>query len=81
LTEGRIATTHGWFNGIQQVRQCAPPLNTCFLGPTRVPMPNGISTGSAVCAQLTAESCYTLQLATPFPFKIPLFHRRIWTTI
>jgi len=30
-------------------RQCAPPPNTCFLGPTRVVhIPNGISIGSAV---------------------------------
>jgi len=36
-------------------RQCAPPLNTCFCGPTRVHSPNGIWSGSAVFAHLTAE--------------------------
>jgi len=28
--------------------QCAPPSNTCFLEPTQVNIPNGISIGSAV---------------------------------
>jgi len=32
------------------------PSTTCFLGPTRVRNPNGISTGSAIFAQLTAVS-------------------------
>jgi len=34
-------------------RQCAPPRNTCFLAPTRVHIPNGISIVSAVIAGLT----------------------------
>jgi len=41
--------------------------NTCFLGPTRVHNPNGISIGSAVLAQLIAESPYTLQWAPLSP--------------
>jgi len=45
--------------------QCAPPLNTCFLGPPRVQIPNGILTGSAVFAKLTAECPYTSQWAAP----------------
>jgi len=31
------------------------PANTCFLGPTRVLSPNGISIGSVMFGQLTAE--------------------------
>ena len=38
--------------------------NSCFLRPTRVHNPNGKSIGLAVCAQLTAESPYTLQWVT-----------------
>ena len=48
-----------------------PPSNICFLEPTQVHNPNGISIGSAVYAQLTAESPYTLQRA-PFSPKFPL---------
>ena len=36
-----------------RLRQCAPPTNTWFLGPTRVHNPDGISIGSAVFAGLT----------------------------
>jgi len=36
---------------------------------TGVPIPNDISIGSAVFAQLTAESSHTLQWATPFPHQ------------
>jgi len=32
--------------------QCAPPSNTCFLEPTQVHIPNGISVGSATFAGL-----------------------------
>jgi len=42
-------------------------LNSCFLRPTRVYNPNGKSISSAVSAQLTAYSPYTLQWATLFP--------------
>jgi len=34
-------------------RQCAPPSNTCFIGPIWVHNPNGISIGSAVFACMT----------------------------
>jgi len=50
-------------------------LNLCFLSPTRVHKPNGTSIGSAVSAQLTAESpLYTLQRAVPSPLKIAASH-------
>ena len=48
-----------------------PPCNTWFLGPIRVHSPNSKSIGSAVSAELTAESAYTLQWG-PFPQKLPL---------
>jgi len=44
----------------------------CLFGPTRVQISNGISIGSAVFAQLTAECRYTLQRAAPFPLKLIL---------
>ena len=46
-------------------------LNLCFLWPTRVHNPNGKSIGSAVSAQLTTESPYTLQWATLSPKIAP----------
>jgi len=42
-------------------------LNWCFLRPTWVHNPNGKPIGSAVSAQLIAESLYTLQWVTLFP--------------
>jgi len=56
-------------------RQCAPTPNTCFLGPTRVPIRNRTSIGSAVS---TAECPYTLHWAVPSPSKLPL-SVGIWT--
>jgi len=47
---GRIAAAHGQFSGIRQVVSVCTPPNTCFLGPTRVHNPYGISIGSAVFA-------------------------------
>jgi len=48
------------------------PHLTRFLGPTRVSIPNDISIGSAVFAQLMAERSYTLQWAAfPSPSKLP----------
>jgi len=44
------------------------PPNTCFLGPIRVSNPNGISIGSAIFAQLTAE-CRRACPGTSFPLK------------
>jgi len=57
----KITLAHGGY---------APPSNTCFLRPTPLRIPNGISIGSAVFAQLTAASPYTLPWAAPFPLKI-----------
>jgi len=57
----KIAPSHGGSGS---------PSNTWFLGPTRVLNPNGISIGSAVFVQMTAECPYTLQLDAPFPLKI-----------
>jgi len=47
--------------------------NICFLGPTRVHIRNGISTGSATFAQPIAECPYrpTLQWAAPSPQNFP----------
>jgi len=55
-----------------------PPCNTCFLQPTRVHNSNGISIGSAVFAQLTAE-CHWACLSLSCPIKIALSHGGIWT--
>jgi len=55
-----------------RLRQCSSLSNTCFLGPTRIHIPNGISIGSAIFAQLTAERLYTLQWAAPPPSNLPL---------
>jgi len=58
--KGRISAAHERF--------------TCFLGPTRVSIPNDISTSSAVFAQLTAESLYFAMDYGPLlsPSKLPL---------
>jgi len=69
-------------------RQCVLPwghigatwriwLKLCILRPTWVQNPNGKSMGSAVIAQLTAESAYTLQLA-PLSTRIAPSNGRIW---
>jgi len=87
ITSGRsncIATVNGWFNRIRQVASMCPsmrhtsatwriPLNLCILRPTRVHNPNGKSIGSALFAQLTAESAYTLQWA-PLSTRIAPSH-------
>jgi len=46
---------------------CTLPNIWFFFGPIQVQIPNGISMGSAVYAQLRAESRYTLQRAARFP--------------
>jgi len=51
-----------------------PASNTCFLGPTQVHNLNGISIGSAIFAQMTAQCPYTVQWATPSPLKIAPSH-------
>jgi len=43
-------------------RQCAPRPNTCFCGPTRVQIPNGISIGSAFCTAHGRVSLYFIYL-------------------
>jgi len=53
LTKGRIAAAHGQCSGIRQVAQVCTPPSTCFLRPTRILNPNGISIGSVVFAGLT----------------------------
>jgi len=45
--------------------------NLCFLWPTRVHNPKDKSIGSAVFAQFTAESPYTLQWDALPPSKLP----------
>jgi len=50
LTTGCIAVARVWLNGIRQMAPVRMPSNTCFLGPTRVYTPNGISISSAVFA-------------------------------
>jgi len=70
LTKGRIAAAHGWFNGIQQVAPVCTP--TSFSGPTRVPIRNSISIGSAVFAQLTAGlPCALNEPPSPQNFIFP----------
>jgi len=59
-----------------RLRQCAPPPNTCFRGPTWVQIPNGISIGSAFSRFCTAHgSPYTLQREANFPFKTVYSYR------
>jgi len=53
--------------------------NTRFLGPIPAHNPNGISIGSAVFAQMTAEWPYTLQCGAPFPSKLSIPMGGIWT--
>jgi len=60
-------------NKTRHWRHMANTIDFCFLQPTRVHNPNGKSIGSAVFAQLTAESPYTLQWA-PFCLKITPSH-------
>jgi len=49
------------------------------LDPTGVHIPNDISIGSAIFAQLTAESPYTLQWAAPSPQNCLCME--FWTSI
>ena len=50
--KGRIAAARGWFS---RIRQVASKCTSYFPGSIRVHNPNGISIGSAIFAQLTAE--------------------------
>jgi len=71
-------------SGCHPPQDCLFPLgiciqsNTWFLGSTRLSIPNCISIGSAVFAQITAGSRYTLQWAPLFP-KIAPSHAEMWT--
>jgi len=53
--------------------QCAPSYNTCILGPSESILQDGISIGSAVPAQLMAESPYIIQWASPSPSILALY--------
>ena len=82
LTTGCIAAAHERFSGIRQLAPVCTLPYTCFHGPTRVQIPNGILTGSAVFAQLTAECPYTLQrVILSSSLKTALSHEVIWTLI
>jgi len=63
------------FSGIRQGAPVCTPPNTWLLWPTRVHNPNGISTGSAIFAQLTA----VLSGMPGHPLKIATSHWMIWT--
>ena len=57
-----------------------PPSDAWFLWPIRVHNPNGISIGSAVFSQMTAQCPYILYNGIPFlPLKIAPSHGRIST--
>ena len=43
------------YNNCPFARGIRAPSNTCFLGPTQVHNPNGISIGSAIFAQFTSQ--------------------------
>jgi len=62
-------------------RGSGPPSNTWFLGSDaiRAHNPSGISIGSNVFAQITAECPYTLQWDAPFSLKIAVSHEGICT--
>ena len=50
------------------------PSDTCFLGSTPLSLQNGISIGSTVFTQLTAECSYSLQWATSVSLKTVHLH-------
>ena len=54
----------------------APLSNTCFLRPSSLSIPNGISIGLIVFAHFSVESSYTLQWDVPFLLKIASSHGR-----
>ena len=67
----------GWIV-FARLRQCAHPCDTCFLGPTQVHNPNGISIGSTVFAQLSAD-CSRGWPGLSFLLRIASSHGAIWT--
>ena len=66
LTKGRFTAAHGRFNRIHHVAPTCNTFNTCFLGPTRLHNPNGISIGSAVFAGLTIATDRKMDHATRY---------------
>jgi len=66
-----LPLTYGSVVNINQVAPVCIPCNTWFHGPTRLSFPNCISIGTAVFAQLTAESLRTLQWADISPQIVP----------
>ena len=54
ISKRRIATAHGRFTSIRQVSSMCIPSTTCFLGPSGVHIPNGMSIGSALFAGLVS---------------------------
>jgi len=52
LPKGRIVVDTDGSVIFARWRWCGSPSNTCFLGPTRVHIPNGTSIGSAVFVRL-----------------------------
>ena len=58
-----------------RLRQCAPPSNACFLGPTRVHILNDISIGSAVFARVQGrdrETDYATSSVTVGRIYVPI---------
>jgi len=81
LTTGRVAAAHGRFNRIRQVAPVCTPPKACFLGPTRVQIPNGISIVSAVLHS-SLQRVPVLYNGHPLPhLKTAPFHRGIWIPI
>jgi len=75
LTTGHIAVANGRFSGIRQVALVCTLPNTCFLGPSRVQIPNGVSIGSAVLhSSRHTQSVSILYNWPPFPLKIATSH-------
>jgi len=86
----RFCTTHGRKSPYLTMGNPSPkiapfhgsiwtPSNSWFLGPVCAHNLNGITIGSAVFTQVTAECPYTLQQNASFPLKISLSHGGIWT--
>jgi len=82
-TQSHIAAADGQFNRIHQVAPMCPhgatwQIRLNFVFPSA--HTDGKSTGSAVFAQLMAESPYTSQWTTLSP-KTAAYHGEIWTPI
>jgi len=71
LTKARISATHGRFNGIRQVRQCAHHLIHASLGPPE----STTQTESRSVQPFLHSSCPAMS----FALKIALWHGAIWT--